>query len=446
MPILDKGSYKLYNKIKKQNGESFAKAIRNYDNGIFDVTDLDKVVKYAGCDAEVIMDYLISLKNIQIEEHGVYEDPIDLLKKAGYNAFYVDTLEKQNSIEKYYSDSEKLCTFRDFERYKKYHIIHCVKENAEEIKRSDNPEREDDYGTSVISIQILKTGGFISIKNRYNHGVTNCDNTFSSNPDNIIGGLSQSIKHKYNADFSSKKVYLPEKYIDINGQIIKFNTEVDNIYYGDSFYFQDGKVFEIDKNKEIMFENYILNLQTKEIKTYSKGFHGFKHALDEEIKNKKLQIIKNEKGNKCLVADNTPILELSESRIISINFPNIVSLTGFLSNPEFLVSVNMPNLRRMGNYCLSRANSLKAINMPLVETIGSDCFMYVNSIEYINMPKLKSMEYFCFYEIGKSMSYANIDDKFMSSYMKACIRKNKTAKPEDILGYAIKSKLITHTR
>ena len=41
----------MYDIIKKQNGERFAKAICNYDNGIFDVPNIDKIVKYAGRDA-----------------------------------------------------------------------------------------------------------------------------------------------------------------------------------------------------------------------------------------------------------------------------------------------------------------------------------------------------------------------------------------------------------
>ena len=55
-------SKSMYDIIKKQNGEHFAKAIRNYDNGIFDIPNIDKIVKYAGRDAEPILNYLISLK------------------------------------------------------------------------------------------------------------------------------------------------------------------------------------------------------------------------------------------------------------------------------------------------------------------------------------------------------------------------------------------------
>lgn len=38
----------MFDIIKKQNGEHFAKTVRNYDNGIFEVKNLDKILKYAG--------------------------------------------------------------------------------------------------------------------------------------------------------------------------------------------------------------------------------------------------------------------------------------------------------------------------------------------------------------------------------------------------------------
>ena len=42
--------------IKKQNGEAFAKAVRSYDNGIFDIPGIVDIVKYAGRESEPIMD------------------------------------------------------------------------------------------------------------------------------------------------------------------------------------------------------------------------------------------------------------------------------------------------------------------------------------------------------------------------------------------------------
>lgn len=63
----------MYDIIKKQNGERFAKAVRNYDNGIFDVPNIDKIVKYAGRDAEPIMQYvkmLIKLNAVIFKIHN----------------------------------------------------------------------------------------------------------------------------------------------------------------------------------------------------------------------------------------------------------------------------------------------------------------------------------------------------------------------------------------
>ena len=163
----------MYDIIKRQNGEAFAQGIRRFDNGLFEVPNLDKIVRYAGRNPVPILGFLESFKNIEIDETVEYKDPFLLLKSVGYDAFVADTLNKQNSIERYFDQGEELCTFDDFSRFKNYHIIHCVKKGADKLKRADfkEPRREDEYGTSVISIQILKTGGYISIKNRYNHSV-----------------------------------------------------------------------------------------------------------------------------------------------------------------------------------------------------------------------------------------------------------------------------------
>ncbi len=231
----------VYEQIKKQNGEDFAQAIRSYDNGIFDVPNIVDIVKYAGQEAEPILLYLTSLKNIKIKEVAEPQDPFVLLEQAGYDAYYADTLEKQNAIEKYFAtredlerleidipsdDGEKLCTFRDRHRFEDYYIINAVRKDVDLIKREDYAgieKREDPYGTSVISIQIKKKGGFISIKNRYNHTVDSCDNTFDSNPDNIIEGLSVALKKYFNVDFSSQKVALPSRYTIMNNQIVYYN-------------------------------------------------------------------------------------------------------------------------------------------------------------------------------------------------------------------------------
>ena len=318
----------MYDIIKKQNGEHFAKAIRNYDNGIFDIPNIDKIVKYAGRDAEPIMNYLVALKQIKIQEMSVHMDPITLLSKAGYNAYVADTLEKQNAIKKYYAHGEELCTFRDNGRFKNYYIINAVRKDVDKIKRSAHPSRDDKYGTSVISIQILKTGGFISIKNRYNHTVQNCDNTLDSNPDNIILGLSDAIKHHFNVDFSSQHVPLPNHYVSIHGQICRYNSEIENIYFGEDFYARDGQIYEIDKNSEIMIGNGILfDIKQKcfvdltRMNNTETMRYRFVMTLNNATQGKKITVQKNPSGGRDILADGTQLLTVENGEIVNINLP-----------------------------------------------------------------------------------------------------------------------------
>ena len=116
----------------------------------------------------------------------------------------------------------------------------------------------------MISIQMLKTGGFISIKNRYNHTVSNCDNTFDSNPDNIIVGLSRSLKRFFKLDFLARDDFLPINYVYQNA-IYHYHTERENIYFGDGFYVKDGVVFEVDKNSQLMADGFVIDLKKKDI-------------------------------------------------------------------------------------------------------------------------------------------------------------------------------------
>lgn len=323
----------MYDIIKKQNGEHFAKAIRNYDNGVFDIPNIDKIVKYAGRDAEPILQYLVSLKNIQIAEQAVHMDPIELLSRAGYDAYVADTLEKQNAIQKYYAPGEELCTFRDPHRFERYHIINAVRKDVDQIRREDflAPEREDKYGTSVISIQVLKNGGFISIKNRYNHTVPNPDNTLNSNPDNIITGLSDAIKHHFGVDFSAQHVRLPNHYTIINNQIIQFDTERNNVYCAEDFYAKDGKVYEIDKNSEIMLgDGLLLDLRTKKVRDITINQDGdgellrdnFIESINHELVDKKLQVTKNPSGGRDVVANGQVVFTVENGDLVYINLPN----------------------------------------------------------------------------------------------------------------------------
>lgn len=395
--LMDKAMTKtVFEQIKKQNGEAFAKALRSYDNGIFDVPNIVQIVRYAGRNPMPILPYLESLKNIQIESKTVDENPLDLLAKAGYRAYVADTLQKQNAIEKYFSPSEKLCTFHDKNRFKDYYIINAVKENAETLNRDDflSPKREDAYGTSVISIQILKSGGFISIKNRYNHTVKNPDNTFNSNPDNIIDGLSSALKAYFSVDFSSHATVLPDDYALVNGQIIHYHEEVKNVYFGKDFYAKNGVIYPIDKDKEIMLENVILNLKTHSLTSPWQKKSAFMQAFEIEIKDKKLQVLKSDDNTRSLYANGVFLACFSQGRLIALNLPSVQEIGNcFLQSATELKQFSAPQIRKIGYNFLYLNEKLSTLKLPRIKDI-SDCFLARNThLKSFSAPVLKTVGY-----------------------------------------------------
>lgn len=438
----------MFDIIKKQNGEHFAKAIRNYDSGIFDIPNIDKIVRYAGREAEPIMNYLISLKNVKIKEKEEHQNPIELLDKAGYNAYVVHNLEEQNAISKYFEPSERLCTFNDNTRFEKYYIINAIRKDADSIRRCDfdKPMREDKYGTSVISIQILKSGGFISIKNRYNHTVSNPDNTFNSCPDNIIDGLSDAIKEYFNVDFSAQKVDLPDWYVLQNNRIIKYNYEHNNVYVGDGFYASDGNITEINKSSEILLDTILFNFKTKTFQDVTQTF--YKDVYSERLfkkvtKDKKIIIRKNPDKTYSFFADNIQIAVLSESKIVSLTLPGIKEINEiphfgsnvrYLSLPdtevindrffaynELLEEINAPKLKVMRNKCFEYNKNLKKLYLPELINIGVDCFSYNEVLSELYLPKLKIMKDACFRD---NIALLKLDFPMLESIGSACFSFN----------------------
>lgn len=180
--------------------------------------------------------YIYSLENEEENVEQVDKAPEELLDEAGYILYECKTEEEIQSFKKYYSKNEELCTFNGG-RLNKCHVFFAVKKNVEEIKRENftNPKREDEYGTSVISIQFSRGSvNTLSIKNRYNHRVFNPDATFSNNLENIIPGLTESFEKHYNLSVNQNQnngFEIPG-YVKANdGKYYKYNYEINNIYY-----------------------------------------------------------------------------------------------------------------------------------------------------------------------------------------------------------------------
>lgn len=384
----------IFEQIKKQNGEHFAKTIRAFDNGIFDIPGIVDIVKYAGREAEPILNYLVSLKNIHIEASADYKDPLQLLDEAGYNAYYVHSLQEQNAIKKYFAPDEELCTFFDEMRFQRFYIINAVKKNVDTIKREDfrgHEKREDAYGTSVISIQILRKGGFISIKNRYNDAVENPDNTFGSNPDNIIKGLSSALRQKFKTDFSSQTTVLPDNYVSLNNKIFHYHTEVGNSYIGSNFIATNNDITTIDKDKELILDHWVFNIKDRKLRDIAPDYYrkdGFPEVLLQEIQGKKVQLIKNPDHSHTLLADGKPVLTEKDGELIelTIRASKIPLNKPFLMENRHLRVLNLPNVKVLGNDVLTNNISLQKLYAPNIQKFGKNCLCENKMLRAVDLP------------------------------------------------------------
>ena len=400
-----------YKAIKKQNGEEFAKVLRA--NVLLGIPNLKHILEYAGKSAEDANGLIPILREIRdtsskpvIKQEVINKDPIELLKDAGYNAFYVRNAIQKNSIKKYFRPGEELCTFSDSTRHHNYFIIHAVKHGAENIKPSKHPEREDEYGTSVISIQIAKAGGFISIKNRYNHNVNNPDATFSNNPDNIIMGLTESLKKKFGVDFVTHEARMPHNYRVINDQLVRFNYEEHNVYFDEKYYFEGSSINKLNTDYEIMLDYVILDTrtgQTRNVLSGNIGANNMVRVLDDEISGHRIKTEKDKTTSETIINiidENKKSKELARVKngcVTSLHLYKTTEIGNrFFCYNKDLKKLYAPKLKKTGDYCFNRNMNLESLYVPELEDMGNGFFYNSDSLKELDLPKLKKMGFSCF--------------------------------------------------
>lgn len=412
------------NKIKKIYGENFAKLCRSLFPSILEEEGkLLSILQEKFAPTRTLWEDLLDQEKVQEFKYYIYnaagirqarivdtrERPEKLMAKAGYKLYRCKTSKDIAHFKKYYTYEEQLCTFTDSSRIHTHHVFFAVKKGAEKLRRSDfkHPRREDDYGTSVISIQFDKRDSDISIKNRYNHTVDNPDSTFYNDLENIIPGLTSSFAKYYGLmpviDYSRYNYFELDGYVKAeDGKRYRINQKSqDFALCENNIVVNDGVITRFDKARYELVDCYLIDRSEKTIKSLIDGdsfADGFKNIerIDAEKTDEggKTITITFDGGKKAYIVTN------KNNAIISYENEHITKIDNdFMRRNKQLQSLKLTNVEEVGDYFCYHAKDLTEIEMPKIKNIGS-CFLSKNE-------KLEVLAFANLETIGDSFLFSN---------------------------------------
>ncbi len=374
-------------------------------------------------------------KDIQSFRHYFY-------RPDGKKASFVEGKTPQRHV------GEELCTFSGG-RLLSNRVWFAVHKDADKLNRSDfrNPNRQDAYGTSVLSIQFSKNEySTLSIKNRYNHTVYNPDSTFNNNLDNIVPGLSMAFERDYGV---SDKIRKEKCNFELYGYVMAgdskfypYNYEIDNVYYCPNNIIIDNFEVKLLPTHQILVDYFIFDFKTKKVTTYEKGnlYDGFVEDLQENRlikmeKNGVIKIIKKDGGIVTLSINKRNQMETLEDNSLrkcafkylseniylkKISLPKVQEcLSSFLYYNDSLTSLYMPSLHKCKDFFLYNNDVLNELNLPSLQICG-DYFFYLNNLKIVNLPQLQKCGHdflYCAQELTQAIfpSLRECGNNFLSS-------------------------------
>ena len=386
---------------------------------------------------EEFKNYIYSKIDVEKEKPEIIGEktPYQLLDENGYNLYECNSEEEIQSFKKYYKSGEELCTFHGGNRLNRCVVFFAVKKDVEEIKREDfnNPKREDEYGTSVMSIQFTKSqNSTVSIKNRYNHTVNNPDATYGNNLDEITLGLRQSFEKllsERGLTLNSSNIeafYIPGYVVADDGKYYKYNMEINGNYYCPGNVIIDhGNVIKIEPEKQELIDYFILDKENKTLSLYDISLgrdsfiDGFKNidsiemannnnseqktktiTIKEKSSDKPITIEINKESNSIIGYTNENLTNLGDNflgyneKLSKLVAPNVTSIKyGVLQNNKGLEKFEAPNLKKIGD-CFLRYNvQLSNIEVPNVTYIGNEVLKNNIELEKFEAPNLEWIGY-----------------------------------------------------
>lgn len=331
--------------------------------------------------------------------------PEELMDEVGYNLYECNSEEEIQSYAKYYAKDELLCTFRSEElfgvsRLFNSRVFFAVKKDVDKIKREDflKPKREDEYSTSVLSIQFCKDETHtVSIISRYNHSVYNPNATYSNRLDEIVPGLTDSFaKYKNLEQKNQLNVFDLNSYTKAkDGKLYKFNNEVNGVYYcPNNMVIDCDTPRQYDKSRYLVFDYFVLDLKEKKFINSEFLFDDFTSCINNIDKINIENVGDNKKVTITGDSNKEILVELNKfNQIVGLKLNNIRTIEdGFLYYNKTLEKFDANDLIVIGNQFLMYNENLKELKLDNVISIGYS-FLYSNEIlEKCSMDELQKVD------------------------------------------------------
>ena len=417
--------------LKKKYGENFSKLCRNLFPSILEEEGtLVSIITSLFKESHFLYDDLIkynmvySFQKLVMNEYGkktnsvidTGKSPYELFKEQGYTLKECHTNEEILSYKKYYAKGEELCTFND-NRLKTNRVFFAVKDNALDIKRKSEPQREDEYGTSVLSLQFTIDTNYLSIKNRYNHTVNNPDATYQNNLENIAEGLTYSFEKCLGIKQSNAQgdFEIPNYVRAADGKYYRYNFECNNIYYcPDNIIIDSFNEVSFPKEKYILFDVFLLDLVDKKLEKYDKSCYDGAEKIFSNIKSIKIENNGDTKGIYIICEDDIRVyFQLNKyNQIISVVMDGVEIIPSFFLLRSFSIkSFSSKDTIKIGDYFLTRCENLEYIYLPKCEIIGNSFAYSSKLLKSINLPNVRKIgdEFLTCNEIIENIYMPNLE-------------------------------------
>lgn len=175
-----------------------------------------------------------------------------------------------------------------------------------------------------------------------------------------------------------------------DGKIYEYNTEVHDEYFCKDNVYIDvyGIVREFDKDRYILFNEFLLDLEEKTLRNLSMGYDDSFTSLFDDIRDIEVY---EEEGNRVIRINNSKVIILDEdNRFIEYYDDDATEIyDDFLYTNDTLEVIELPNVETIGDNFLVVNRCLRYIDAPKVETIGEHFLWENEELESITLPKVQ---------------------------------------------------------